>query len=119
MATQIDKTPEVGRYMTSVETVELARIQRDPSVIGYAVMDLQGNQIEAGGVWSSQLAPVFANVFDMSKKLGSEIGEDSASAVLCFESPDFELVGIRLTSCAAIIIKRKPGRVAEGLRSVS
>lgn len=119
MATQSDETPEVGRHLTSVETVELARIQRDPSVIGYAVVDLHGNQIEAGGAWSAQLAPVFANIFEMSEKLGAELGEDNASPVLCFESPDFEIAGVRLTSCAAIIIKRKPRRIAEGLRSVS
>lgn len=118
MAAKIDDMPEVGRHLTSVETVELARIQRDPSVIGYAVMDFNGNQIEAGGAWSAQLAPVFANIFEMSGKLGAELGEDNASPVLCFESPDFELAGIRLTSCAAIIIKRKPRRIAEGLRSV-
>lgn len=119
MATQIDETPAVGRHLTSVETVELARIQKDPSVIGYAVMDLQGNQIEAGGIWSSQLSPVFANVFDMSEKLGGELGEDNASPLLFFESPDFEVAGIMLTSCAAIILKRKKIKTAEGLRSVS
>ncbi|MEM9062410.1 MAG: roadblock/LC7 domain-containing protein [Pseudomonadota bacterium] len=118
MATQQDGQT-VGRHLTSAETVELARIQRDPSVIGYAVLDLDGNQIEASGAWASQIAPVFANVFDLADRMGDHFGEEERSPVLFFESPDFEVAGLLLTSARAVIIKRKPRRVAEGLRSVS
>ncbi|MEL7469124.1 MAG: roadblock/LC7 domain-containing protein [Pseudomonadota bacterium] len=109
---------QVGRHLTSAETVELARIQKDPSVIGYAVLDLDGNQIEASGVWASQIVPVFANVFDLADRMGGEFGEEDGCPVLFMESPDFEVAGLLLTSARAVIIKRKPKRVAEGLRSV-
>ena len=64
----------VGRYLTSEEAVELARIQADNSVIGYALMTMDGDEIESSGAWKSMLAPVFANVFDMADQLGTEFG---------------------------------------------
>ena len=54
----LNSTPEkVGRHLTSKETVELARIQQDPSVIGYALLTLDGEEIESSGAWSSMIAP--------------------------------------------------------------
>ena len=75
METQEDAR-QVGRHLTSAETVELARIQKEPSVIGYAVLDLDGNQIEASGVWASQIAPVFANVFDLADLIIGQVFEE-------------------------------------------
>ena len=37
---------DVGRYLTSEEAVELARIQKDNSVIGYALLTMDGDEIE-------------------------------------------------------------------------
>lgn len=114
-----NKIANVGRYLTSEETVELARIQRDASVIGYAVLALDGTEVEAGGTWSSMLAPVFSNVFDLADRMGSELGEQEPCSMMFFESPDFEIAALMLTSARAIIIKRKQKRLKEGLRSVS
>ena len=117
MATQ-DTIANVGRYLTSAETVELARIQKDPSVIGYDIIGLDGAEIESSGAWASMIAPVFSNVFDLSDRIGGEFGEEDTCPMLFLESPDFEVAGLMLTSARAVIIKRKPKRVAEGLRSV-
>lgn len=117
MATQ-SKVTNVGRVLTSEETVELARIQKDPSVIGYAVIGLDGTEIESSGTWASMIAPVFSNVFDLADRMGEEFGEQDACPTLFMESPDFEVAGLMLTSARAVIIKRKPKRVPEGLRSV-
>ncbi len=118
MATE-KKIANVGRHLTSEETVELARIQTDPSVIGYAVIGLDGTEIEASGAYSSAIAPVFSNVFDLSDRIGSEFGEEDGCPMLFIESPKFEVVGLRLTSARVVIVKRKGKRVSEGLRSVS
>ena len=117
MATQ-DKIANVGRYLTSEETVELARVQRDPSVIGYAILSMDGTKVEAGGAWSDQLAPVFANVFELSDKLGMEFGEEDSCGMVFFEGSNLEIAGLLLTSARAIIIKRKQRGSKEGLRSV-
>ena len=109
---------DLGRYLTSEEAVELARIQKDNSVIGYALLTLDGQEIEASGAWSSMLGPVFANVFDVADKLGEEFGEEEPCPIAYMESPDFEIAGIMMASAKAVIIKRKAKRTGEGLRSV-
>lgn len=107
-----------ARYLTTHETIEMARIQKDPDVIAYALLGLDGTEIEASGAWSSMLAPVFANVFDLADRLGEEVGEEDTCPMMFMESPDFEIVGITLTSAKAVIVKRKQRKVREGLRSV-
>lgn len=114
-----DKVANVGRFLTSEETVELARIQKDPSVIGYAVVALDGTEIESGGIWASMIAPVFSNVFDLADRFAEELGEEDPCTMMFMESPDFEVAGLLLTSARAVIIKRKAKRISEGLRSVS
>ena len=109
---------DVGRYLTSEEAVELARIQKDNSVIGYALLTMDGDEIESSGAWSSLLAPVFANIFDVADNLGEEFGEEEPCPILFMESPDFEVAGIMMASAKAVIIKRRPKRTGEGLRSV-
>lgn len=111
-------TEVVGRHLTSQETVELARIQKDDSVIGYALLTLDGEEIESSGAWRSMLAPVFANVFDLADKIGEEFGEEDTCPMTFMESPDFEVAGLLLTSAKAVIIKRKQKKTGEGLRSV-
>ena len=118
MATE-DKIESVGRYLTSEETVELARIQADASVIGYAVIGMDGSEIEASGPWSSMIAPVFSNIFDLSDRIGTEFGEEEGCPMLFVENQNLELIGLRLTFARAVIVRRKGKRVAEGLRSVS
>lgn len=108
----------VGRYLTSEEAVELARIQADNSVIGYALLTMDGDEIESSGAWKSMLSPVFANIFDLSDQLGTEFGEETDCSVVVAESPDFEVAGIMLTSAKAVVIKRKQKKAGEGLRSV-
>lgn len=107
-----------ARYLTSEETVELARIQQDSSVIGYAILTLEGDEIEAGGAWSSMLGPVFSNIIDLADRIGEEFGEDDICPIALMESPDFEVAGVLLSSARVIIIKRKSRRKPEGLRSV-
>ncbi len=107
-----------GRYLTSEETVELARIQQDDSVIGYALLTLDGDEIETGGAWRSMLGPVFSNIVDLADRIGEDFGEDDLCPLTFMESPDFEVAGLLLSSARVIIIKRKPKRKAEGLRSV-
>ncbi|MFK7941881.1 MAG: hypothetical protein AB8B85_03040 [Paracoccaceae bacterium] len=108
----------VDRYLTSEETVELARVQQDDSVIGYALLTLDGEEIQSGGAWKTMLGPVFGNVTDLADKIGEEFGETDACPVAMIESPEFEVACILLSSARAIIIKRKPRRKPEGLRSV-
>jgi hypothetical protein len=108
----------VGRFLTSEEAVELARIQKDNSVIGYAVLTFDGEPIESSGAWSTMLGPVFANIFDISDRMGQEFGEEDGCQMLFTESPDFEIAGIQLSRARAIVIKRKVKRTGEGLRSV-
>lgn len=108
----------VGRYLTSQETIELARIQKDNSVIGYALLTHDGAEIESSGAWSTMLAPVFANVFMLADKIGDELGEMEPFPLAFMESPDFEIAGIMLTSARAVIIKRKQKNPAGSLRSV-
>lgn len=118
MATESNVT-NVGRFLTSEETIELARIQKDSSVIGYAIIGLDGTEIESGGIWASMIAPVFSNVFDLSDRFAEELGEQDPCSMLFMESPDFEIAGLLLTSARAVVIKRKTKRTSEGLRSVS
>lgn len=108
-----------ARYLTTQETIELARIQKDPNVIGYALLTLDGEELEASGNWSSMIAPVFANAFDLADRIGDEIGEQDVHPMLFVESPDFEVSAVTMTSARAVIIKRKLKNLREGLRSVS
>lgn len=107
-----------SRYLTSEETVELARIQQDDSVIGYALLTLDGEEIQSGGAWMSMLGPVFGNVTDLADQIGEDLGEDDICPMALIESPEFEVACVLLSSARAVIIKRKPRRKAEGLRSV-
>ena len=109
---------DVVRFVTAEEAVELARIQKDSSIIGYALMTFEGDEIESSGVWSATLAPVFANVFDIADKLGEEIGEEDTCPMVYLERPDFEIVGILMSAARAVVSKRKHKHGAEGLRSV-
>ncbi len=109
----------LGRFLTSEEAVELARIQKDSSVIGYALLSFDGEEIESSGAWSSMLAPVFANVFALADRLGDELGETDGSPMMFAESAEFEVAGIMLTQARAVVIKRKHKSAAGGLRSVS
>lgn len=117
MISEVPKSVE--RYLTSEETIELARIQQDPSVMGYALLTIEGEEIQSGGSWKSMLGPVFANVMDLADKAGEEFGETDPCPMAILESTDFEVACVLLSSARAIIIKRKPRRKAEGLRSVS
>ena len=87
-------------------------------MIGYAVIGLDGIEIESSGIWASMIAPVFSNMFDLSDRIGGELGEQDTCPILFLESPDFEVAGLLLTSARAVIIKRKQKRVSGGLRSV-
>lgn len=114
----MQKQERVGRFLTSEEAIELARIQKDNSVVGYALLTFDGEPIEASGAWSTMLGPVFANIFDMADRMGIEFGEEEGCQMLFTESPDFEIAGIQLSRSRAIVIKRKIKRSGEGLRSV-
>jgi hypothetical protein len=109
---------EAQDFLTPEETSELAAIQRDASVIGYALITNKGAEIEANGMFREMSAPVFANVFDLATKLGSDFGEPEAKPLLFLESGEIDIACVSLTSARAIIVKRKGAKVAKGLRSV-
>ena len=44
-----ERTNSTARFLTSEETIEMARIQKDESVIGYALLSLNGEEIESSG----------------------------------------------------------------------
>ena len=113
-----EQTNNVARFLTSEETIELARIQKDNSVIGYALLGLDGTEIESSGAWKEMLAPVFANVFDLTDQIGEEFGEDDSTSMIVLESPDFEVAGVMLSSVRAVFIRRKDKGGPHGLRSV-
>ncbi len=108
----------LGRALTSDETIELAQIQKDPAVVGYALLTLDGDEIEASGAWRSMIAPVFANIFMAVDRIGKELGDEEPCPTLFADSPDFEVAGIRLSNARVLIVKRKNRRSGEGLRSV-
>lgn len=115
-----DQGPVPADFLTAEETTELARIQRDPSVVGYAVLTPQGEEIEAGGIWRETIAPIFANVFDLANKIGEEFGESEPFEVLVMESGEYEVAGLSLSRARAVIVKQN-GRASVapgGLRSV-
>jgi len=110
---------KLSDFLTPEETTELAKIQRDPLVVGYAVLTHQGEEIEAGGIWRGLIAPIFANVFDLANKIGAELGEDQPIEILVMESGEYEVAGLSLLRARAIIVKQKGGAAATGgLRSV-
>ena len=49
-----ENTDNVARFLSSEETVELARIQKDSSIIGYALLSLEGEEIESGGATAKE-----------------------------------------------------------------
>jgi hypothetical protein len=113
---------KLADYLTAEETTELAKIQRDPLVVGYAVLTHQGEEIEAGGIWRNEISPIFANVFDIANKIGAELGEDAPIEILVMESGEYEVAGLSLLRARAVIVKQKGGAPASatgGLRSVS
>ena len=113
-----EQTNSVARFLTSEETIELARIQKDNSVIGYALLDLNGDEIESSGAWKSVLAPVFANMFDLVDHFGEEFGERDRCPMVLLDHPEYEVAGVLLSSSRAVFIKRKAPRTNDVLRSV-
>lgn len=113
-----DQTNPIPRLLTSEETIELARIQKDSAVIGYAIISFEGEEIETSGAWSHLLAPVFANIFDLVDNFGEEFGESDTCPMVIIDSDDFEVAGVLLSSCRAVFIRRKQRRTPDGLRSV-
>ena len=114
-----ERTNNIARFLTSDETIEMARIQKDDSVIGYALLSMDGEEIESSGAWRSVLAPVFANIFDLVQNFGEEFGERDKSPMILFDSEDFEVAGVSLSSARAVFLRRKEKRSTDALRSVS
>lgn len=109
----------VSNFLTAQETVELARLQQDNSVIGYCILGMEGEELQSSGAWSEMIGPVIANVITMADKIGEEFGEQESCPRLFLESRDFQVTSVSLSACRAVIIKRKQPRKTEGLRSVS
>ncbi|MEM7507390.1 MAG: hypothetical protein AAF415_11650 [Pseudomonadota bacterium] len=108
----------IGRFLTSQETVELARLQQDNSVVGYSLLGMDGEELQGSGHWTDMIAPVFANVADLANKLGEELGETEACARISFDNREYQVFSVILSACRAVIVKRKQASVTEGLRSV-
>lgn len=113
-----EKTNSIGRFLTSEETIELARIQKDNSVIGYALLTPDGQEIESSGAWKDMLGPVFANVSDLADQMGRELGETDTCPMMVIESADFEVACVLLSSVRAIFIRRKTKDIRHGLRTI-
>ena len=104
--------------LTAQEILEIQRITSDPDVIAYALLDLDGRELNTSGAWSDMLAPIFANVVDLTGRVGEELGEENASSMMFIEGPAFDAISVRLTSTCAVFLKRKTKNVREVLRSV-
>ena len=107
------------RHLSAEETVEIARIQSDESIIGYAILKSNGEEIESGGAWKEMLAPIFANIFYLADRLGGDFGETEACPMLTMEGPDFEVAGCMLSSARAVFIRQKRRHTRDVLRVVS
>ena len=114
-----DRTNSTARFLTPEETIEMARIQKDDSVIGYALLSLDGEEIESSGAWKSVLAPVFANIFDLVENFGEEFGEREKCPMVLLDSKEYEIAGVLLSTARAVILRRKEKRSADVLRRVS
>lgn len=109
----------VGRFLTSQETVELARLQQDNSVIGYCLLGMDGEELQGSGHWKQTIAPVFANAIDLAEKVGEEFGEPEQCLRISFDNREYQVFSVLLSACRAVIVKNKEARMTEGLRSVS
>ncbi len=116
-----DGVADLKEILSTEEITELARLQRDPAVVGYAIVSEIGEEIDVGGEWSDELAPIFSNVFDFADKIGTEFGETPPCAIMVMEGTDFEIAGFALMNCRAVIIRRRDRGAGKGggLRSVS
>ena len=104
--------------LTAQEFLEIQRISADPDVIAYALLDLDGRELNTSGAWSDMLAPIFANAVDLAKRVGEDLGEEDGCSMMFIESPAFEAISVRLSSTCAVFLKRKTKNVREVLRSV-
>jgi len=114
-----ERTNSTARFLTSEETIEMARIQQDDSVIGYALLSLDGEEIESSGAWKSKLAPVFANVFDLVENFGEEFGERQRCPMVLLDGKDHEVAGVLLSSARAVFLRRKEQRTTDVIQRVS
>ena len=109
----------VAQFLTAAESKELKRIKENASVIGFALISQDGNELEASGAFEQESAAVFANIFDVADRMGEEFGADNGCPVLFLESADLEVAGVSMSSARAVIVKRKQARRSGDLRSVS
>ncbi|MEM7057003.1 MAG: hypothetical protein AAF557_05395 [Pseudomonadota bacterium] len=114
-----DRTNSTARFLTPEETIEMARIQKDDSVIGYALLSMDGEEIESSGAWKSVLGPVFANIFDLVENFGEEFGERQKCPMVLLDGKEFEIAGVLLSSARAIFLRRKEKGPNNVLRRVS
>lgn len=109
----------VARYLTSEETIEVARIQQAPNVIGYAMITMDGTEIEASGAFKDVLGPVMANIFQLVAQLGQEFGEQDATPTILLESPAYEVAAVQLTRVRAVFVKRRERSATDALNRIA
>ncbi|MEM1277037.1 MAG: hypothetical protein AAGH74_10975 [Pseudomonadota bacterium] len=109
---------KLRKLLTPEETTELARIQRDPLVVGYMMLTHDGEEIEVSGDWRETGAPIFANAFDLVDRVGSEFGEDTACPIFQIEGPVYDVTGFMLSATRIVIVSRKQKGITRELRSV-
>ncbi len=114
-----ERTNSTARFLTPEETIEMARIQKDDAVIGYALLSLDGEEIESSGAWKSKLAPVFANVFDLVANFGEEFGERQTCPMVLLDGKEHEVAGVLLSSARAVFLRRKVQKATDALQIVS
>jgi len=102
-------------FLTSQESSQLDRLKEDPTIIGHAMVSLDGEELESSGIWESAV-PVFENIFDIAAQVGPEIGETGPCSLVSVESPAFEVIGVSMSSARAVFLRRK-GRAPEKVLS--
>ncbi len=113
-----DRAKSNAGVLTAEEIVAIAKVQHDSSIVGYAILRKNGEEIESGGAWKDVLAPVFSNVLFLADRIGSDFGVASGCGTVYLEGADVEVVGLMLTSARAVFIRRKLRSTTNALRVV-
>lgn len=116
---EFGESAQPSEYLTQEESAEFERIQSESSVIGYALIDMDGSEILSKGVFDELSGAIFANIFDIADRVGEEFGESESSSMFFAESEDYEIAAITMTRAKAVFIKQKGANITRGLRSVS
>ncbi|MEM1383061.1 MAG: hypothetical protein AAF713_10790 [Pseudomonadota bacterium] len=112
-----DERTDVAAFLSAEECEEIDRIKADESVAGYALFNEQGEILEINEL-AEDIVAVFANVFDLARRLGKDLGESDCFPMAIYENRSFEVLAIALSASRMVVIRRKGAKKLRGLRSV-